>query len=87
MIQIHTRIGIPKDIPKTINDLIKRADTIAAYYEATILAGFEVEEAEKFFGTPKKISESLQIKLNNLEAVAPSIAQKNFLDRYEALAG
>ena len=84
---IHTRIGIPKDIPKTINDLIKRADTIAAYYEATILAGFEVEEAEKFFGTPKKISESLQIKLNNLEAVAPSIAQKNFLDRYEALAG
>ena len=35
---------------------IKRADQIAAYFEATVLAGFSVAEATRFFGRPRGIS-------------------------------
>ncbi len=84
---IHTRVGIPKDLPKTIQDLIKRADKIAAYYEATRLAGFEEEEAERFFGAPKKLNKELQTSLENLKPSSPYKAQQAFLDRHELLVG
>ena len=36
--------------------LIKKADTVAAFFEATELAGFSVTEARKFFGQPRGIT-------------------------------
>src|SRR6185295_16120931 len=37
---IHRRFGLPPSIPDRISAAIKSADRIAAYYEATQLAGF-----------------------------------------------
>ena len=53
---IHVRFGIPAVLPPDITKLIKRADKIAAYYEATSLAGFSREEARRFFGQPRGLS-------------------------------
>ena len=39
-----------------MKDRIKKADHIAAYFEATVLAGFSIEEARKFFGQPRGIT-------------------------------
>ncbi len=36
---------------------IKRADRIAAFFEATVLAGFAREEAQRFFGGPDGIDD------------------------------
>jgi hypothetical protein len=51
---IHIRFGIPAELPAEIAKLIKRADKIAAYYEATALAGFSVEEGRRYFGQPRR---------------------------------
>jgi len=53
---IHLRFGLPADPLPTDAALIKRADHIAAYFEATQLAGFDREEAESFFGIPKGVT-------------------------------
>ena len=51
---IHLRFGLPAELPEEITKLIKRADKIAAYYEAIGLAGFSREEARRFFGQPTR---------------------------------
>ena len=52
---IHLRFGLPAAPPAKIQSLIKRADRTAAFLEATELAGFELEEARKYFGTPPEV--------------------------------
>src|SRR5690606_29417610 len=37
---IHTRFGLPEVLPSDVQSRIKDADRIAAYFEATRLAGF-----------------------------------------------
>lgn len=49
---IHLRFGLPGVLPKSVKALIKRADKISAWLEATQLAGFDPSEADKFFGHP-----------------------------------
>lgn len=49
---VHLRFGLPASIPKAIKTKIKRADSISAWLEATQIAGFSVNEANKFFGRP-----------------------------------
>ncbi|WP_323020203.1 HD family hydrolase [Pararhodobacter sp.] len=49
---IHLRFGLPAEIPKTVKRLIKRADTLSAWLEATQIAGFTRAEADKYFGRP-----------------------------------
>lgn len=46
---IHQRFGLPTTIPTEIKKLIKQADIVSAYFEATQLAGFSEEESEKLF--------------------------------------
>ena len=50
---IHLRFGLPPTLPEQLKAKIKRADQIAAYFEATLLAGFSVAEASRFFGRPR----------------------------------
>ena len=38
--------------PVAVQKQIKKADREAAYHEAVNLAGFEIDEARKFFGEP-----------------------------------
>jgi len=49
---IHIRFGLPAVIPAMIKRQIKRADKVSAWMEATRIAGFDVAEANKFFGKP-----------------------------------
>ena len=44
-----------RQAPKTAAALIKRADRIAAYLEATPLAGFAPEEARRVFGAGRTV--------------------------------
>ncbi|MGA1801203.1 hydrolase [Rhizobium sp. HT1-10] len=78
---IHLRFGLPAHPGKTLKDNIKKADTIAAYFEATLLAGFTPTEARKFFGQPREIVQEM-LPIDPLPAVE---AQTLFLARFEAL--
>ena len=49
---VHMRFGLPASIPQPIKRKIKKADKVSAWLEATQIAGFEVAEANKFFGIP-----------------------------------
>jgi 5'-deoxynucleotidase YfbR-like HD superfamily hydrolase len=52
---IHIRFGIPVALPQQVAQLIKRADTAAAYIEAVQLAGFDEKEAGKIFSRPRDV--------------------------------
>jgi 5'-deoxynucleotidase YfbR-like HD superfamily hydrolase len=83
---IHTRFDVAQPLTETVSTAIKRADRIAAYYEATSLAGFERQEAERFFGPLECLPAELAGELTHLEAVSVFVAQRLFLDRFEVLA-
>ncbi len=46
---IHLRFGLPAHPTAAVKAVIKRADIICAYFEATQLAGFTEAEAKRFF--------------------------------------
>jgi uncharacterized protein len=83
---IHTRFGLPAVLPADLVAVIKAADRVAAYVEATTLAGFAVDEAERFFGRPK-VSAATAARLATLTPLATGDAQAAFLDRFAALKG
>ncbi|MEM7620946.1 MAG: HD family hydrolase [Pseudomonadota bacterium] len=83
---VHMRVGIPVAPPQKIERLIKSADRMAAFYEATVLAGFNEEEAQKFFGVPKNLNNVLTEQLCNLEPLPSYKAQDDFLKHYEHLS-
>ncbi|NVP54303.1 YfbR-like 5'-deoxynucleotidase [Mycoplana rhizolycopersici] len=78
---VQLRFGLPAETPRSLKDKIKKADRIAAFFEATELAGFSRTEAAKFFGEPRGITvEMLMI------APVPAVeAQRLFAERFEAL--
>ncbi len=82
---IHQRFHIPASLPDEIALQIKQADRIAAYFEATGLAGFNEQEALSFFGTPSGISKQLYSRLANLKPVPATVAQQEFLLRFEKI--
>jgi 5'-deoxynucleotidase YfbR-like HD superfamily hydrolase len=82
---IHRRFDIPEELPGEIAHAIKQADQIAAFHEATRLAGFSIEEAEIFFGARNK-SECLMPRLEDLTPIPANQAQLQFLTRFLALA-
>jgi 5'-deoxynucleotidase YfbR-like HD superfamily hydrolase len=84
---IHQRFGLPPALPEPIAADIKHADRIAAYYEATVLAGFGQEEADRFFGKPGGLPPALQQSLASLTAQSAAIAQAAFLGRFNVLVG
>ena len=49
---IHTRFGLPAVLPDAVKRMIKRADRVSAWLEATRIAGFSRDEATKFFRPP-----------------------------------
>ena len=83
---IHTRFGLPATLPDAVTACIKDADRIAAYFEASVLAGFATEEAERFFGRPK-LPAPITERLGRLSAMPVSAAQAAFMARFEALTG
>lgn len=83
---IHRRFGLPPTLPERISMAIKMADRIAAYYEATVLAGFTETEANRYFGVLRGIPPSLRERLDALEALPIGVAQAEFLTRFEELS-
>ncbi len=83
---IHVRFGLPPELPAEVTKLIKRADKIAAYYEATGLAGFSREEARRFFGQPRGLSPGLVTTLSNLSPLPPIEGELRFLRRFNELS-
>jgi uncharacterized protein len=84
---IHQRFGLPPALPGPVAERIKLADRIAAYYEATVLAGFALDEADRFFGKPSGLPEPLQQSLGSLTPQSAALAQVAFLQRFNALVG
>jgi 5'-deoxynucleotidase YfbR-like HD superfamily hydrolase len=81
---IHLRFGLPPELPKDLEKLIKAADRAAAYLEATKLAGFAPIEAKKFFGEPPALSASTL--RDYLTPWPAGTAEARYLARFEALA-
>ena len=81
-IAICIRFGLPPNLPDAVQRTIKRSDRMAAWIEATQIAGFTYDEAAKIFikpsGTP------LNIKLR---AQPPEDAAVTFLRRFSILGG
>jgi 5'-deoxynucleotidase YfbR-like HD superfamily hydrolase len=64
-----------------LKDRIKKADTIAAYFEATLLAGFSRDEAKKFFGQPRGITQDML----PIDPMPVMEAQRLFCERFDAI--
>jgi 5'-deoxynucleotidase YfbR-like HD superfamily hydrolase len=79
---IFLRFGLAPAMAPELAKAVKAADRIAAYLEATALAGFTVAEARKFFGAPKL---ALKAYAAYLQPLRPAEAQGLFLLRFEEL--
>ncbi|MCW5695851.1 MAG: HD family hydrolase [Bauldia sp.] len=80
LVAIHRRFGLPDELPADLAAAIKAADRIAAYHEATQLAGFAAEEARRFFGRPRIAHDRLEL------APWPTAdAERRFLELFATL--
>ncbi|MEZ5853733.1 MAG: HD family hydrolase [Hyphomicrobiaceae bacterium] len=82
---IHVRFSIPYPLPESVRAGIKKADRIAAFHEATCLAGFSLNEGREFFGPQVALPEPLSSRVQQLEAIAVECAQNAFIERYKSL--
>jgi 5'-nucleotidase len=82
---IHLRFGLPAKLPDSVTKLIKRSDRIAAYYEATGLAGFSRAEARRFFGQPRGLNAAVVARLSRLDPLPASHGEAAFLNRFNEL--
>lgn len=78
---IHMRFALPAKVPRELAELIKRADRISAYWEATQLAGFGLSEARRYFGAPPA-----GLKGPRIVPLASNQVQALFLDRFRRLS-
>jgi len=78
---IHLRFGLPAVLSEVLTKLFKKADLIAAYFEATQLAGFEEPVARKLFVVPPT-----GVRTPKLVPLPTGEAQALFLERFRELA-
>lgn len=83
---IHLSVGLPAAMPAQVKRLAKKADTLAAYFEAVELAGFDDAEAGRIFGRPSGFggtrAKGPRLGLAPLPSAA---AQRRFLERFAAI--
>jgi len=84
---VHIRFGLPPVLPVTVTQLIKKSDKIAAYHEATELAGFSAADARQYFGDPATLDIELPSVLKHIEPLGTAAAQAAYLKRFAALDG
>jgi 5'-deoxynucleotidase YfbR-like HD superfamily hydrolase len=78
---VHIRFGLPAVIPPKVKKEIKRADRVSAWLEATQIAGFSREEADRFFGAPDfGVIRGLEIRLR-----PPVEVRAAYLERHARL--
>ena len=78
---IHIRFGLATEQPGALEKLIKRADRLSAWFEATQLAGFTEVEARKYFPVPRfEGAAAVMLKPQSTNA-----AQRAFLAKFRQL--
>ena len=80
---IHIRFGLPAALPAVVKKKIKRADKISAWLEATEIAGFSRQEADRFFGAPR----AADLTRFTLTPRPPMAVKSAFLARFAVLEG
>jgi len=83
---IHIRFGLPAAAPTAIATLTKRADHVAAFLEATQLAGFGHDEATAIFGAPHGVFGGAKGVPPVLVPMDSDSAKAAYLARFAALA-
>jgi 5'-deoxynucleotidase YfbR-like HD superfamily hydrolase len=84
MSAVFIRFGLPPEPSPAALKLVKAADRAAAFFEATLLAGFSASEARALFGEPPFPHARVAALL---EPMQPARAQALYLDRFHALYG
>lgn len=79
---IHIRFGLPATLPEPVSRAIKRADRMAAWLEATQLAGFSEEDAARILRRPRATPANMRLR-----PVPPDQAAEMFLKRFRLLGG
>ena len=79
---VFIRFGLPVELPKAIQHKIKRADKMAAWIEATQIAGFAIDEAKQIFAKPLGTPSDIKLR-----AQTPADAAASFLRRFAILGG
>ena len=79
---VHIRFGLPATLPDAVTRAIKRADRMAAWLEATQLAGFSEEEAAKILRRPRATPTDMKLR-----PAPPDKAADMFLKRFHLLGG
>lgn len=79
---IHARFSLPHPLSPHLLSAIKRADRVAAYFEATGLAGFDEAEGELYFGPVDRLPERLSVSLRSMEPLSVMDAQQAFIAKY-----
>ncbi len=78
---VHLRFGLPAALPAAVKKAIKTADKLSAWLEATEIAGFSREEADRLFGRNNGIVlKGLKIKLR-----PPAEARADYVARHAQL--
>jgi hypothetical protein len=78
---VHIRFGLPPDMTPALAKLIKRADRLSAWFEATQLAGFSEAEAAKYFPRPRfEGADAIKLKPQSTNAV-----KRAFLGKFRQL--
>lgn len=76
---IHLRYGLPPKPSAALKKKIKKCDIYCAWFEATQIAGFTLDEAQQYFTEPP---DGLHVTIAPLPVVE---AEKLFLERFTAL--
>lgn len=78
---IHIRFGLPALLPAPIKRAIKAADRVSAWLEAVQIAGFTLDEANRYFGQPEaRLVARLEIHLR-----PPVAVRADFTARHHVL--
>ena len=78
---VYLRFGLPAELPANWRRRIKRADKVAAFVEATALAGFTVAEARRVLGFRG------HAPAIDLVPQPPEAVRASFLRRFRLLSG
>jgi 5'-deoxynucleotidase YfbR-like HD superfamily hydrolase len=82
---VYLRFSLGAVPPAALTRQIKKADKQAAYFEAVTLAGFEPEEARKFFGEPTVPAFELDSFERLIRPWPTGEAYERFVDSVEAI--
>lgn len=80
---VHLRFGLPAQLPARIKQVIKAADSVSAWLEATQIAGFSRREADRLFAVRDPAqADGFQIRLR-----PPIEVRIAYLERFELIIG